>query len=150
MTVGVKYTGRADWHSWIFRDYYLVFDAFFYLGRDFLELFYFCIHLIMPSCAVDGCKTRSDRVKNVSLFKFPKQEATRQAWIRFCARDTDIRFENAAICEKHFEEKEFRNTNLMKRSFGIPCRMFLRDGAIPTVPTTSLRWDCIKRPFVRV
>ena len=93
----------------------------------------------MPSCAVDGCKRRSDRDKNVSLSKFPKQQATRQAWIRFCARVPDIRFEHAAICEKHFEEKEFRETNLMKRSFEISCRMFLKDGAIPTVPTTSLR-----------
>ena len=93
----------------------------------------------MPSCAVDGCKARSGRDDKLSLFKFPKERATREAWISFCAKDIYYQFEHAAICEKHFEAKYFRDTNLIKRSLGIKCRMFLKDGAIPTVPTTSLR-----------
>ena len=94
----------------------------------------------MPSCAVEGCKARSGRDEKLSLFKFPKERATREAWISFCARDTCCQFEHEAVCEKHFEAKYFRDTtNLIKRSLGIKCRMFLKDGAIPTVPATSLR-----------
>ena len=66
----------------------------------------------MPSCAVDGCKVRSGRDDKLSLFKFPKERATREAWISFCAKDIYYQFEHAAICEKHFEAKYFTETNL--------------------------------------
>ena len=126
MTVGEKYTGRAErdgadtlGYLWLL----LVFLYFLLFAPRLLKYFCFCIPLIMSSCAVDGCKTRSGRNNKLSLFKLPKEQATRQTWISFCARDIDLQFEHAAICEKHFEEKYFRNTNLMKRSFGIPCRI---------------------------
>ena len=99
----------------------------------------------MPSCAVAQCPSRGEKGHLVSFFKFPRDPNTRAIWVRFCTRKFDFKFENATICELHFEKSAFSPTCLLKRSMGISCKMFLVDGAAPTT-NLSHRWEYIE-PF---
>ena len=80
--------------------------------------------MMVNSCVAPGCtagyKKKSDDVRegtveNVSLFKFPKDEALKKKWIARVRRINWTSTDNSRLCEKHFlpcdfqEEREDRN-----------------------------------------
>lgn len=98
----------------------------------------------MPYCAVAKCYSsnrQSSSKQNFSFFVFPNDSKRRAEWIHRCGRADPINPRTARICSKHFQDEDFYPTTIMKRSFGIKCKLLLKQDAIPSVYLpTGQRW----------
>ena len=62
----------------------------------------------MPmNCAVFGCYSTS-RKKEISFFRFPRDEETRRKWVHLCKRKDKFNTTTHRICSKHFEDSAYR------------------------------------------
>ena len=73
---------------------------------------------------------------SVSLFKFPKDRALRQKWIRNVQKtiaNWDGPSEHSVLCSQHFESSCFEVDSELAAQMGIQKRRRLKPDAVPTV-----------------
>ncbi|XP_066962006.1 uncharacterized protein [Macrobrachium rosenbergii] len=90
----------------------------------------------MPTvCAVFGCYSNA-RKKEVSFFRFPRDEETRQKWVHRCKRRDNFNTTTHRICSKHFADSAYRR-DLKQELLGsqAPAMKYrrLKRNAIPTL-----------------
>ena len=71
--------------------------------------------------------------KIIIFFALPKNIERRATWKQRCGRAETLDYKVAQICSKHFAEEDMDTTCLLKRKFGMKCRMFLKSDAIPSL-----------------
>jgi hypothetical protein len=100
----------------------------------------------MPSrCCVTGCKSNYDSsLKNsqnnrgVSVFKFPKNEERKQAWLKIIPRKNFIPSASSVVCQLHFSSDDIILYDKHLQPDG-SCKQLLlknprlKDGAVPSV-----------------
>lgn len=87
----------------------------------------------MPSCSMEGCKSRHDRSRDVSFHVLPLDPAMRQKWLEVIDRsDGWTPTIYSAVCSKHFEPSMFKaakkSTHGSRQSSK---RRMLKDDAVP-------------------
>ena len=94
---------------------------------------------MVNSCVAPGCAAGYKKtVENVSLFKFPNDEALKKKWIARVPRIKWTPSNNSRLCEKHFIPSDFLEERGDKtRGRGVKrgelIRRRLKHDAIPTV-----------------
>ncbi|KAK8758466.1 hypothetical protein V5799_003901 [Amblyomma americanum] len=86
------------------------------------------------SCIVDFCPSKSGT--EVTLHKFPRDAAQRQAWIDFvraAGRHYWTPSKYSVICSLHFDSSSYECNPAYLAGFGIRAKRFLRPGAVPTL-----------------
>ena len=86
-------------------------------------------------CAVFGCFSNGKK-KEVSFYRFPRDEEIRQKWIHSCKRRDNFNTATHRICSKHFANTAYRR-DLKHELLGsrAPARTYRRvqSIAIPTL-----------------
>lgn len=92
------------------------------------------ISTMVKSCVAANCSnTYRD---GVSLFKFPKDPALRQKWIKNVQR-TRAKWsgpsEHSVLCSQHFDSSCFEESTELAAKMGIQTRRKLKPDAVPTL-----------------
>lgn len=95
----------------------------------------------MPDkCCMPNCSSNYDNTKNayVSVFAFPKDDETRQKWIKCVHRESFVPTKHSVVCIKHFSESSVIKVDKMTRDDGsileVPRkRPKLTKGAVPSI-----------------
>lgn len=108
-------------------------------------IFYLCLFVIMVKCAAYNCRsgyarTKTDRSlltvsapvkRTCSVFRFPKDCTLRSRWLQALRRsDRAWNPDNCGICERHFQEDDFRQDTRRKTQRQ---RRSLKEDAVPSV-----------------
>ena len=92
----------------------------------------------MPSnCAVATCGSWAKGTKKredlgLYFFRFPKDPATRTAWVHRCARKDVLNPDTAAVCSLHFTSDDYDPSYLVKRSLMPNVKPLLKPKAVPS------------------
>ena len=79
----------------------------------------------MPqNCCVTHCskKLHEEDGKKISFHKFPKEKASKDAWIKAIQRDVGRHFQitdNTRVCSRHFKNSDFNNTRAGRRKLRV-------------------------------
>ena len=89
---------------------------------------------MVKNCVAANCSNTYGH--GVSLFKFPKDRALRQKWIRNVQKtraNWDGPSEHSVLCSQHFESSCFEVDSELAAQMGIQKRRRLKPDAVPTV-----------------
>ena len=89
---------------------------------------------MVKSCVAANCSNTYGH--NVSLFKFPKDPALRQKWIKNVQRtraNWSGPSEHSVLCSQHFDSSCFEADSELAAQMGIQKRRRLKPDAVPTL-----------------
>jgi hypothetical protein len=89
---------------------------------------------MVKNCVAANCSNTYGH--GVSLFKFPKDRALRQKWIKNVQKtraNWDGPSEHSVLCSQHFESSCFEVDSALAAQMGIQKRKRLKPDAVPTV-----------------
>ncbi|KAJ8981363.1 hypothetical protein NQ317_000230 [Molorchus minor] len=85
-------------------------------------------------CAVILCNNNYEDIKknglNISFHAFPRNEETRNKWIKACRRGDKWNPKTSVICSMHFDNDDFDKD--LKALLNIKTRRRLKPFAVPT------------------
>lgn len=99
-------------------------------------------------CSVAGCNCDNqsrDFNKDISFYRFPKDEIICKAWANACERSDKFKPNNGRICSKHFSKDDFeRNLKYELLNYSPINRRTLKSSAVPTLllPNNSVKSCC--------